>query len=159
MKETMEQTRDRYYRNEFYKGENIPLIEEAIELAKEQGISLKRIQVKRKSDITNDIIGKPVSEVIGYLQTLRQDAILTSYQNDDDYSFDYDEGLNVVFMSVESDYEYGSRIGRLLGKTMRSHIREINKKHADREKRKVKIQKMEAQLAQLKQEDAEDKDE
>lgn len=156
MKETMEQTRDRYYRNEFFKGENIPLIEEAIELAKEQGISLERIQVARKSDITDDVIGKHISEVISYLQTLRQDAILASYQEDEDYSFNYDEGLNVLFMSDENDYEYGVRIGRLLGKTMRSHIREINKKQADRDKRKAKIQKMEEQLARLKKEYAED---
>lgn len=153
----MEQTRDRYYRDEFYNGEIIPPIEEAIELAKGQGISLDRMQIEHTSNITNDVIGKPVSEVIGYLQTLRQDAILTSYFDQKDY-FDYDEGLNVRFMSDEDDYEYGSRIGRLLGKTMRSHIREINKKQSDRDKRKIKIRKMEEQLARLKQEDAEDKD-
>ena len=40
MKETLEQTRDRVYKQNFFKKDVVPPIEEAIELAKEQGISL-----------------------------------------------------------------------------------------------------------------------
>ena len=156
MKETMEQTRDRVYKQNFFKKDVVPPIEEAIELAKEQGISLERGKVERKEDITDKVLGKPISKVVEYLNTLPQHAVMDFFEEDYDYEFNHDEGFYIKYTSEENDFEYGKRLGILLSTTIRKKINAEKKKLTDREKRKVKIKKMEEQLAQLKQEDAED---
>ena len=78
------------------------------------------------------------------------------FEEDYDYEFNHDEGFYIKYTSEENDFEYGKRLGILLSTTIRKKINAEKKKLTDREKRKVKIKKMEEQLAQLKQEDAED---
>lgn len=121
MKETMEQTRDRYYHNEFFKGENIPLIEEAIELANELGVSLERGKVERKEDITDKVLGKPINKVVEYLNTLPQHAVMDFFEEDYDYEFNHDEGFYIKYISEENDFEYGKRLGILLSTTIRKN--------------------------------------